>query len=557
MSDDGPAPALTPSLPLPLPDPGRAWLIARTDLRRRVRDVSDRATALIGFILAGGMGLVLLFALPAGAFAAGRAVASGASVPVGAVASAAGFVAFLPAFVTFFRLLQGRGSLDHPAAELTAVPHRDVVAGLYLSEGLPAFASGAVALVLVAGGFAVGSGAALAAVGPLLAGGVAVLLGFSAGFAAGLGVAALVRRVPVLARNRAALGLVAVVAYVAAVVGGPEDPFVNVAAVVGRSPVGWLAHLALVGTPAGDPALAAAALLLGCLAAAGCAALAVPFAGAFWSADPVGARSRGESGRGSRADDGATARLLAALARVVGRPARHVAATAWRRAARAPVELSYVVYPLLFLVGPLTTAARTGTAPPFLPPLVALYVAWAVGAAFTLNPLGGEGPVLPATLTSGVGGRAFVRGRRVAGVVAGAPLAAGLTAAVGVVSPLGPVGTVVVAAGAAVATVPATGVAAGAGAASPRFEAVRVTRSRRAVVPSLGAFAAYSLVLVGCATPAVLAAVPGVASWLGGAAGVATTTATAAAAATTLALGGLAGAVGTRYAASRVESYRL
>ena len=128
-----------------------------------------------------------------------------------------------------------------------------------------------------------------------------------------------------------------------------------------------------------------------------------------------------------------------------------------------------------------------------LPVVVALGLAWLSGAAFALNPLGDEGPVLPATLLTGVGGRRFVRGLCLPGAVVGLPLATLGTAAGAVAAgyaPLEAVGLVLLA---VVLTAGAVGVAPGVGTRFPRFEAVTVGRTREVVPPALSAVVVYSI----------------------------------------------------------------
>jgi hypothetical protein len=53
----------------------------------------------------------------------------------------------------------------------------------------------------------------------------------------------------------------------------------------------------------------------------------------------------------------------------------------------------------------LANALHDWSVPAVLVYTVGFYGAWATGAAFALNPLGEEWPVLPMTLTSSIGGR--------------------------------------------------------------------------------------------------------------------------------------------------------
>ena len=149
-------------------------------------------------------------------------------------------------------------------------------------------------------------------------------------------------------------------------------------------------------------------------------------------------------------------------------------------------------------------AAQFGAAFAVAPVAITLLVPWLAGATFGLNPFGDEGAVLPATLTGGISGGAFVRGLALPGLVAGLPLTVALTLAAGWFSPyttaelagLASLGCVLVAA--------AVGLAPAIGMRIPRFSTFSVRGSRDVVPPSITAGIVYTLALVG---PGVLAAV--------------------------------------------------
>ncbi|PSP86244.1 hypothetical protein BRC83_00830 [Halobacteriales archaeon QS_1_68_17] len=83
----------------------------------------------------------------------------------------------------------------------------------------------------------------------------------------------------------------------------------------------------------------------------------------------------------------------------------------------------------------LANALRDWSVPAVLVYTVGFYGAWAIGAAFALNPLGEEWPVLPMTLTSSIGGRTLVGGLWLAASLPGVLPGALATLAVAAASP--------------------------------------------------------------------------------------------------------------------------
>jgi hypothetical protein len=237
----------------------------------------------------------------------------------------------------------------------------------------------------------------------------------------------------------------------------------------------------------------------------------------------------------------------------VSRPALAVARKTWLRARRAPITLSYVLYPAFVFVVPLQNAVRTGVIPPTLPALVAIYCAWMTGAAFALNPIGDEAATLPVTLIAPASGARLVRGKVLPGIAIGVPATAIATAITGVLSPLGPVSIVGLVVAAVACGVGGVTLAAGVGAAFPRFGSVNVTGNREAVVPSLTAFVVFSIGLFVLALPGLVAGVPAVASGFD----VSRTAVTAAGSLLTGLLLGVAGWIASRYAARTIDSYTL
>ena len=533
-----------------LPVPRRTALVARTELRRRVRAVRDDSRQLVALAIGGlFLGLFALVVV-GGAFFAGRAAADG-SIPSGAARTVAAFALGLPALTALFRGGQKLNRPDGADSLLTAAPTRDVVAGLLVAE----FASGSglfvVPFVLAGVLFAVGAGSVVGAALVPAALLTAAVVGTVAGFAVALGVLLVVSRSEFLQRYKTWVGVLALAAYFGILFGGSADSALGpVFRALGASPVGWYADLALVGTtPGAEPARAAGAALGSVVVLVGGVGVSVRLAGRLWFESP--ARPAEATAAASAMDGSLVGRLP------VSRPTRRIARKGWLRARRAPLTLVYAVYPIFVLYAPVAEALSTGSVPRYLPTALALYVAWAAGAAFTLNPLGDEGSVLPVTLTTPVSGRQFVAGHALTGVAVGVPLALLAVGVGSVFAGLSPTAAVPVAALAVVLPVAATGIAVGVGTVFPKFETSRIGRGREAVVPSLLAFGSYSLGLTLLALPGLLGSFTLVAGPVAGLLGTTTSLVTALGAATTGVLVSVTGGLGVWYGVRQFESYTM
>ena len=551
------------------PDPAHVALIARTEIRRRLRALRDNTAQLVSIVVAAGFGLIALLAVVFGAYVAGDALASGGvGDPVGAGGlAAAGLFLGVGGFVLFRRVQQPRLP-DGAAGLLTTVPARDLHAGLLAVELTWVLAYVFPVTFVAAGAFAVGAGSALTFPAALLAVLGLTLLAVPAGFGLGLAVRSLFVQSTLLSRHRTLLGVAAFGAYMLLIVTGRlgevTGPVVSAATV---PPISWFGHLALAGL--GGAALPAVGALLTVVLGAPLLLLGSGRAAHhLWYADPPA------HGDDDSDDDGATLEggdaaadtsravegpgtLTAVLTRLTDRPTAAVTRKAWTRARRAPLKLIFVVYPAFGLVQPLADAVRTGTVPTFLVPLLALYAAWATGAALTLNPLGDEGAVLPVSLTTGAGGRGLVRGTTLAGAAVGVPVTALAVLVAGLLSPLSLPAVLPLAVVGAVLALCAPALAAGIGVAFPRFDAVRVTRSRRATVPSIWAFAAYSAALLAASLPGLVLSTPTLAGLVGGALGVGRSVVLLTGVGTSALLVGVAGLLSYRYAARSVGGYTL
>jgi hypothetical protein len=483
-----------------------ARVIARTDVSRTLRKYATRRLQLLV------LGLVFVALVVGGGYVASRvgaAVADGGGDFAGfsLVAGARGLVAvfwLVGAVVFAVRAIGARGSVPGGEATLTVVPTRDAVAGLLLAD--------LVYLLLYLGpaGIAVGAGLAIGAGSPLLVltvplalfvGGVGAVV---VGFPVGLALRHVLTRIPFVARHKAWIVFGVFVLYFGALSTGTVDAaMVALFEPMRHSPPGWIADLLLLGLFAASPSLALAAggvVLVAALVPVSVATTTL-VARRHWFSDPALA---GAKERSPATADPRSRRLEAMLAQALGRPTAAVVVLAWRRAARAPLKLLYVAYPLLFLAGAIADIVQTGLIPAYLPYGVLLFVTWAAAVVFTLNPLGDQGAALPVALLSRLSGRRFVHGQVLAGLLVAVPVGTVLTAAVGLASPLALDRVVLVTALAPVVMVLASVLAVGVGTAFPRFESIKITRSMRALVPSLVGFAVFTTYLFLTAAAAVL-----------------------------------------------------
>lgn len=523
----------------------RVYRIARTELVHRKRSIEGSSQA-VGLVIAGLFGSMIGLGSIGGLFVAGRSVGD-AAVLGPARTVGAGLFGMAAAFAAV-RVAQGLGLPSDADGLLTTVPHREAVAGYLLAESIVLLGVPAPFVILGAIVFGIGAGSVASVVLVAFAALSLGVLGVLCGVGVGAVVRVLVARSPVLARFRAAVGVVLMLAYVWVLFNGSAEsvlePFLTV---VRASPVGWYGDLGLLAVGEGD--------LLRAIGAVGVTLVGIPavgkgcglLAGQLWYRRSVAPSvASGSSEMGDIPITGVR----------ISRPMRHVIHKTWLRARRAPLRLMYVAYPLFLLVPTLEDVTRLSV-PAYLPGVIAFYGAWATGAAFTLNPIGDEESVLPVTLTSPVGGRSVVGALCLAGLLIGLPatvVAAVLTSVVA--SPPLSAGVLVgVAVTAVVLPVTATTIAVGAGTAFPRLEPAAITRSREAVVPSAFAFALFSLVFGLVSVPALLAVVPATHSAVSNVVGVGTHTLLVGGIGLTAVLGAVAGSIAFSYAVTAFDEY--
>ncbi len=488
-------------------------VLARVDLTRTVRRLLGKWLRVV-LLLVGVAPLVL-----GGGYAAYRLGRTGGLTAVAAdlppafpsvlsVARGGAAVAWVGLFVfVVVRAVGGRGSLDNDAGLLTMAPTREVALGRVLAEVASTLAWALSVGLAVAVGYGVGGGGwTFLATLPV----AAVALALSAvpvAVAVGLAVRHVTTRIEVVARYRQVIGVLAFLAYFAAIATGAVDAVVSTLfETLQAAPVAWPGDLLLLGSNVGGDPLRAAlvAPLVAILAAAGVVGAAA--AGErHWFADPVlggdDTTDADDSAATPVATDGdphggVLARVERALSGVVGPGPAALVVLAWRRAARAPMKLLYVTYPLFGGVGFVANAVESGEVPAFMPALVLVFVAWAGTVVFTLNPLGDQGSVLSTTLLSRVGGWRFAAAHVLAGALVAAPLGTVVVTLLAVAAGLTPRLVAGLALGTPLVVVLGGLFAVGVGVAFPRYDAVSVTRSTDAVVPSLLAFALHTVYLL-------------------------------------------------------------
>jgi len=529
------------------PDARHAVRIAVNELRVGWRKVRGKSTVqLLAAAAAILFGLVFTAAAAWGAHIAGATLAENpddAATLAGLVPAAiATFTLFMAAYLTAIQL----GDIDARDGYLTTIPARDVVGGLLLAGYVRVVGYFAAPLVVAAAAFAVGAGAPLAFPLATLAVFALTATAFLVGFPVGVGAAYLASRSALVDRYKPLLGAAAFLAYFGLIVTGAlGDVFGPVVETAEASPVAWYADLALLTVLPSASAAKAAAALAGSVAVGTAGILAsVRASERRWYSESVDAGDRETSSvSGGRLD------------RLVGRRTAWVARKSWLRARRAPIKLVYVAYPAFLLITPIQASVEAGRVTASLPPSIALYGAWMTGAAFTLNPLGDEGAVLPVTATTGVSGREFVRGLVTAGVAVGVPVTVAATAVLAVLSPMPPVAVASVVAAAALLPILAAGVAVGVGTQFPKYDATSVSRNREVVVPSMWAFAIYTLAFMLTGGIATGFQTPGIAEFVADALGAATVVVHVGSLVVGLLLTGAAAVLAVRVAVREFDSY--
>ncbi|MFC6903983.1 hypothetical protein [Halalkalicoccus tibetensis] len=469
-------------------------LIARTELRRSSRAFRTNRYQLIATAAFG-----LFFLLPLlvfGSIAArelGETLAAGGTIggfdPVPLVRAVVAVYWAVFVFFVASRAVGKTATVDEPEAVLTAVSVPTALAGTLLAEVVLVGLWLVPPVVVIVGAFALGAGSPLVILAAALALALMVASAIPIGYLVGLGIRHLLTVNETLARYKTAIGAAAFVLYFGALAFA-ESLFADLFGWIGRLPVGWLADLVLLGAPGVAPSAprAGAAVGLSVLAGGGALVGAVRLADRHWFADPArDSRPATRTGTGSNRSS-----PIGRIGRVGSRPTRATARVVWLRVRRAPIRLLYAAYPLF---GLLIFANDLSTVLPYLPAILTLYVIWAAGAAFTLNPLGDQAGALAATLTTPVSGEQFVRGHLLVATTVFAPLGLLVSVGSGYLVGLAPDRIALLAAASVLGVLAAASLASGVGTVFARFGAVRLSGSHETVMPSKSAFATYSLLI--------------------------------------------------------------
>ncbi len=487
--------------------------IARVELQRKWRALQDNELQLAATVLSVLFFGMFVIAGIVGLFFLGSSIRSGeVSAPLEAaqVGIIYGWL-FITGF-TAFQLYSSGLTPENLDGLLTTVSHRELIWGSVLAEtvvfGVPALLIGGLGALA----FAAGSGSLVSF--PLFLLLVCLIVGFGvpSGFVVILVVENTGIRSRLLARLRtvffAGMGIAYFWFALTGQLGVILDPIYRVLEV---TPLGWFGDLALFGTASeASASRAAGAVAFGLLGIFVTVSFVSVLARWRWYVDPV---------RRSRTPATHTPSGLGALSRVLPTPIAGVVRTDWIRARRAPVTLTFMIYPLMVLASPTVTTIQTGSVGSLFPILVALCGAWIAGSMFALNVLGNEGAVLPVTVLGTNVGRPLVWGHVISGTLLLAPITMLLTLILGIFSPQPLEFVLTLSATAFVLVATAGPIATGVGTLFPKFEASSVSRSREAIIPSAFAFAGYSLLLIAVSMPGLLAHTPfiynSLASWLG------------------------------------------
>ncbi|WP_254841042.1 hypothetical protein [Natronomonas marina] len=397
--------------------------IGRAEATRSVRRQLGSTRRVVGMAVAVlFLGGNFLFALPA-VYALGRTAESLSALPY-----LGGSLTLVPVgllLLAGLRTLERIAASDQEALLLTTVHHRAVVVGLVLAElfRLAAWFGPPLVALLVAFALGVGS-ASLPFAAPVVA--VPVVAWTAVwGYALGLAVLRALRRLPGVRRVLKVVGVVAMIGLiVASQFVGPylvegDVSLESILDTLAFAPLVDYVALAFVGTRLGGPITPAAVGVLAALVVSTPLGLAVATrqASSLWFTDVH--RSSDTSAAPTSSGDFTAPRPFA------WRKSGRIAWGLLVRGIRNPGELSHLVM-VLFFIGPLATTVvqSSGDA---LGALVAgtgvglgTYLA---GATFGLNPLGEDRPQLPLLLLTPTTPATLVRGRVLAGLAVGVPVA--------------------------------------------------------------------------------------------------------------------------------------
>ena len=397
--------------------------VAHAEFRRSVRQYTRDWRRVLGVavtVLFFGGGL--LVTIPS-AYVLGRTARSVSSIPF--LTPIATVLPVLLVGLSAFRTIERIGAVDAEALLLTTVHPRAAVIGLIGSEVARLGVWFGVPLAAAVAAFALGLGSPTFLITVTAVAVPAVCWAAVWGYALGLGVLRVLRRLPRVRRVAKWLGVGVLLVGVAGsqLVGQfIADGTVPVALTVDDiafAPVAEYVAFAFVGTPLSQPiSLRGVAVFVGivCFTPVGLA-VATRQASALWFTDIT-------------TNTGSTAERTTTGWFDVPWPFTTTAAgrVAWGhlvRAARHPQELSHLLL-VVFFIGPIgsTFLQSSGDALGILVAGTGVGLGtYLAGATFGLNPLGDDRPQLPLVLLAGTDARTIVRGRVLAGVAVGLPVA--------------------------------------------------------------------------------------------------------------------------------------
>jgi len=122
------------------------------------------------------------------------------------------------------------------------------------------------------------------------------------------------------------------------------------------------------------------------------------------------------------------------LSRILSQPVFGVVVADWKRARRSPISLSFALYPLIVLAGPIVTAVQTGEIGTGLL-WVLLTGTWVAGSLFALNVVGQEGAAPLSHCSQRGPERSLVTGHVLSGALLIAPITVAATVTAGILSP--------------------------------------------------------------------------------------------------------------------------
>lgn len=388
--------------------------------------------------------------------------------------------------------------IDAPSLLLTSVRPRAVTIGVLSAEFLRGLAFVILPVCILGVGFATGAGA----YGPLLTVPLVTVLfltsSICSGYAIGAAVVVWSRRVRwktgYVAGGASLLGALVVAGVMMRLNAAPE--------LAAGLPTSWYGDLFAIGTPIAVIPAQAFGAVLGTVAIGYVGgSVTERFATRLWI-DEKG--TNGNDRQTTVESEGS--RPFPRLRGRIDRSTRYVAWRSIRRVKRDPTRVAHLGLPLFGGTWVVIDLARSTAGRSLLPIAVGLLGSWFIGGFLTLNPLGDDGAALPTTVASPITGSQFVRGTALTSAVAGVPLLVTIVGAVSAAIYAPPI-AVGLALWAGVHGSAAIGIALFLGIRFPRFGAIRVSRRRNAVPPSLSAITIYSMTVLSLGAFGISAAI--------------------------------------------------